>query len=413
MAFSAVVSPAGAQPPIILNGVRQQLPVFPWWAPPAAVALLALVIALAALLRPGAPTVPVIPQVDEAAAVKLLEEEQYQPEPVKAGDDTVAEGLAIRTDPAGGAELQRGERVKLFISTGKCPDGPCPVEVPNVVGKPVEEATALLEGLKFTVRTDRVPSDERPVDHVIASDPAATTSRPVGSDVTLTVSTGPPEQNNPSANPGGAVPLPGPAGDKPAEDKPAEDKPAEEKPPPPGEKPPAEEKPPAGDKPAPPASVELPDLTARSGDDATKALADLGLKAKTVTQHTNAIPDGQVLSTKPDAKSKVEPGSDVTLTVAQNTARVDLIATAAKATWTNGTGNTLDFPGTDADQTGLVRQRTVEGAKLLETNPHDTGAITGEYKLAKPAVPGDHIRARVRLLPNTTGATGATAGEVT
>ena len=48
--FSAVLTPASPQPPITLNGTRQQTAVFPWWVPLSAVAVVALAIALAALL---------------------------------------------------------------------------------------------------------------------------------------------------------------------------------------------------------------------------------------------------------------------------------------------------------------------------------------------------------------------------
>ena len=48
--FSAVLTPASPQPPITLNGTRQQTAVFPWWVPLPAVAVAALAIALAALL---------------------------------------------------------------------------------------------------------------------------------------------------------------------------------------------------------------------------------------------------------------------------------------------------------------------------------------------------------------------------
>jgi len=123
--------------------------------------------------------------------------------------------------------------------------------------------------------------------------------------------------------------------------------------------------------------------------------------------HSNAVGNGLVLSTKPAANSKVEPGSEVTLTVARNTAPADLIATAAKATWTNGAGNKLAFPGKAEDNTGLVQQRTAELdaraivkviVTVLETNPQTTRSITGVYKLAEPVVPGDHVRAQVGLL---------------
>jgi beta-lactam-binding protein with PASTA domain len=104
-------------------------------------------------------------------------------------NNDIAQGLAVKTDPAGSTPLPQGEHVKLYISAGKC-QGPCPVEVPIVEGLSVNEAQAKLQDDKFSVRLVRVPSD-RPVDQVIASDPTATMLRPLGSLVVLTVSSGP------------------------------------------------------------------------------------------------------------------------------------------------------------------------------------------------------------------------------
>jgi hypothetical protein len=152
----------------------------------------------------------------------------------------------------------------------------------------------------------------------------------------------------------------------------------------------------------------VPNLTARTVDDAIKALTDLGLKPKTVAVHSDAMADGLVISTQPAATSKVDPGSDVTLTVARNTGQVDLIATAGQAAWKNGS-TALKFPGKEGATTGFVLARdaaTLEDgstATVLETSPPVNGLITGVYKLAEPAVSGDHVRARVGLLKGATG----------
>ncbi|MGH3695386.1 MAG: PASTA domain-containing protein [Pseudonocardiaceae bacterium] len=362
--FSAVVTPASPQPPITLNGTRCQTAVFPWWVPTAALAVVGLAIALFALLKPGTPTVPVIGPVDEATAVQMLRDAHYEPDLISLPSNDIAQGLVIKTDPEGGTELPEGEHVKLYVSAGKC-QGPCPVEVPIVEGLPLNEARTKLENDKFTVRLIRAPSD-RPLDEVIESNPKATTLRPPGSEVVLTVSSGPPA---PSASPG-----------------------------PPGPPPP----------PPPPAQVEVPDLTAQVAANAIKALTGLGLKPKAVTVHSNAVADGQVISSQPAAASKVGPGSDVTLTVARNTAQVDLIATASQAAWKNGSG-TLTFPGKEADTTGFVLPLDAavleDGttATVLETSPPANSLITGVYTLAEPVIPGDHVRARVGLLKGATG----------
>jgi beta-lactam-binding protein with PASTA domain len=349
-----VVTPASPQPPITLNGTRRQAAILPWWMPPVALALVALAIALLAVFKPGTPKVPVIGPVDEATAVQVLKDAHYIPDPIRMPDNDIATGLAIKTDPAGGSPLPEDEHVKLYISAGKC-QGPCPVEVPSVEGLPLAEAVSKLQDRQFTPRINRVPSD-RPIDQVIASEPTATTLRPPGSEVLLIVSAG---------TPGRSTTAPG-------------------SPPPPP-------------KPVP---IDLPDLTARPASEATKTLTGLGLKANTVTVHSNVVGNDQVLSTIPAAGSKVDPGSDGTLTVARNTAGVDLIATAGQAAWKSGAGQ-LTFPGKATDTTGFVLVRdaaTLEDgstAKVLETSPQqvNNGSITGVYKLSEPVVPGDHVRA--------------------
>ena len=73
--------------------------------------------------------------------------------------------------------------------------------------------------------------------------------------------------------------------------------------------------------------------------------------------------------------------------------------------WTSGSGK-LTYPSKETDKAGVVRQRVAtlpNGtiAKVLETNPQNTGFITGVYKLAEPTAPGDHIVAQVGLLKTT------------
>lgn len=412
--FAAVVTPAGAQPPITLNGTRQQTAVFPWWMPPAALAIVAVLIGLAALLKGlfGQPMVPMVGNEDQPTAVKDLEDAQYVPQLMFKPDDNIAQGLAIGTDPKGNTPLPHRSKVSLFMSLGKCA-GTCPemVGVPNVVGLPVDEAKAKLKDVGFAFRTVMATGDD-PAGQVVNTEPKANTPSTAGTQVVLTVSSGPktPPANQPgsgaaaaaggaavggaaggAAGGGGAPGGGGGGGGAPGG---------------------------GGGGPQTPTQVAVPALKNSSVADATAALQKLGLKAnaKTESVHSNAVADGKVLSSNPDASKKVDPGSEVTLTVAQNTAPVDLIATASGAAWTNGAATPLTFPGKDTDTTGIVQQRTtpVEGtiSKVLATDPQDTGAITGAYKLAAPAVQGDHIHARVGVLPGA-GAAGGSTNSVT
>jgi serine/threonine-protein kinase len=92
--------------------------------------------------------------------------------------DSVAEGDVIAQDPSSGT-LFRGDTVDLVVSKG-----PVLVEVPQVRGAGVEEATARLEAAGFEVRTER--SDVYVgLEFVVQSDPSQGTMAPQGSTVTL------------------------------------------------------------------------------------------------------------------------------------------------------------------------------------------------------------------------------------
>jgi serine/threonine-protein kinase len=100
-------------------------------------------------------------------------------------DERIAAGLVIRTDPAKGELLPPGTQVTLYVS-----QGPRPVPVPSVTGKPQAEATAVLHAAGFVVATTAVFSDTVPTGTVVSQSPASGTA-PRGSTVTLAVSKGP------------------------------------------------------------------------------------------------------------------------------------------------------------------------------------------------------------------------------
>lgn len=67
------------------------------------------------------------------------------------------------------------------------------VTITDVTGQTLEEATAALEELGFTVTEVGAPSDTAPIDSVISTDPPAGDTALKGSNIELTVSTGPSE----------------------------------------------------------------------------------------------------------------------------------------------------------------------------------------------------------------------------
>ncbi|WP_418605494.1 PASTA domain-containing protein [Georgenia sp. SUBG003] len=100
----------------------------------------------------------------------------------EAHDDTVPEGAVISQDPAAGSAqlFYRGDTVNLTVSLG-----PELFEVPDVVGRQVDEASAALEAAGFRVDVEEVLGGF--FGTVRAQDPGAGLMLPRGSLVTLTV----------------------------------------------------------------------------------------------------------------------------------------------------------------------------------------------------------------------------------
>ncbi|CAN5370640.1 Stk1 family PASTA domain-containing Ser/Thr kinase [soil metagenome] len=68
------------------------------------------------------------------------------------------------------------------------------VQVPDVAGQPVADATADLQNRGFKVNVNGTPDSKVPPQNVISTDPAANSSVDAGTQITLNVSTGPQQQ---------------------------------------------------------------------------------------------------------------------------------------------------------------------------------------------------------------------------
>ncbi|RSS04047.1 Stk1 family PASTA domain-containing Ser/Thr kinase [Streptomyces sp. WAC00469] len=104
----------------------------------------------------------------------------------RAFSEDVPKGTVIRTDPPAGTERHSGSAIALVVSRGR------PVEVPDVTGEDLDEATADLgeAGLKVTVAPQRVTS-EFDAGQVARQNPPAGGQLAEGDTVTLTLSKGP------------------------------------------------------------------------------------------------------------------------------------------------------------------------------------------------------------------------------
>jgi serine/threonine-protein kinase len=106
----------------------------------------------------------------------------------KVYNDTLAQGLVIRTDKPEGQQVDAGASVVLFVSKG-----PKPVDVPSdLAGQSVADATAELTSLGFLVNSNDLRySNSVPKGDVISSIPSGGTERHEGNIIKLVVSNGP------------------------------------------------------------------------------------------------------------------------------------------------------------------------------------------------------------------------------
>ena len=99
---------------------------------------------------------------------------------------TVPKGNVAATRPAKGSVLKGDQVVTVVVSTGRPKVG-----VPEVTGRPVAEATAILGAAHLQARPERVFDDNVPKGRAVGTEPGAGSSVPWGSTVVLRISKGP------------------------------------------------------------------------------------------------------------------------------------------------------------------------------------------------------------------------------
>jgi eukaryotic-like serine/threonine-protein kinase len=137
---------------------------------------------------PGTASVPSVEGLTRRSARARLRTAGFEIEERRESSDSVPDGRAIRTSPPDGSTLEKGRTVTLLLSTGKEQ-----VEVPDVTGQSVDEASSELQNRGFKVaRNDQVTDDEDP-GTVLKQSPGAGSSIDKGSTVTLAVAKEPQE----------------------------------------------------------------------------------------------------------------------------------------------------------------------------------------------------------------------------
>lgn len=156
-----------------------------------AVAVLAIagIIALIATSGDDAPETVTVPNIVDMPAVQAkiaVEDVGLVWKAEEVPDDTIAVGNVVSSNPESGDEATKGSTVTARVSSG-----PDTATVPDVSGLDQAQARAQIESVGLTVGT--ISQDDNPAqpkDRVTKTEPAANTTAPAGSAVTLFVSTG-------------------------------------------------------------------------------------------------------------------------------------------------------------------------------------------------------------------------------
>jgi beta-lactam-binding protein with PASTA domain len=242
--------PPDDEPPAPEDERRRTRPWWPW------LLLLALLLAggaVAAILltRPAQVLVPVVVNEQVAVAQTEIQNAGLTPNLIYRTTDK-PQGTVIDQNPRGGVRVDNGSTVTLTVS-----NGPGNTVVPTVEGRPKAEAVQVLKAAHLTIgATLTENSDVIPAGSATRTDPVAGQSLPVGTDVTLFISSGQ-------------------------------------------------------------AKVKVPDVVGQSQAQATSTLQNHNFTVNTTTQESTTVPPGNVISQSPPGNSEVDPNSAVTLVVAQ------------------------------------------------------------------------------------------------
>jgi len=201
---------------------------------------------------PAGPTsvqVPDVTNMTYSDASNALTAKGFVPVRMETSDPTIVKDHVVRTDPGQGVSAPQGSDVKVYLSTG-----PATASVPDVVGRPVDQAAQLLQAAGFTIDPVQIQDNnpKYPQGQVTATDPVAGSPASAGTAIKLSVSTG---------------------------------------------------------------YVQLGDLKGMTQADALKTLDDLGLVGNPTPQETPDFPAGTVISQ--DKSGLVKQGTTVNIVIAQ------------------------------------------------------------------------------------------------
>jgi beta-lactam-binding protein with PASTA domain/tRNA A-37 threonylcarbamoyl transferase component Bud32 len=221
-----------------------------------ALVVLAAVVGAALLARnllagPQTATVPNVVNSTQDAAVTALQQAGLRPGTTTERESAVQPGLVIEQKPAAGAVVDQDTPVDLVLSRG-----PGVRSVPDVAGLTQDEATRQLQAMQLQVATSFVDDLSEPAGSVSGTSPAAGTSVPTGSTVTLQIVS---------------------------------------------------------------STTTVPDLVNQGESSATRALSELGLTPQVTQRAAPGRTPNTVLDQSPAAGTRISRGGRVTLVVVQGT----------------------------------------------------------------------------------------------
>ena len=133
---------------------------------------------------PGNVRVPSVRNTSRQLAIRELQKQGLEVTADTEASGSIRKGFATRTSPSEGTSVERGSRVRLFISAG-----PAKVEVPDVVGLTREAAETRLTRARLEVNVELRDSDA-PENEVVRQSPDGGARAERGDEVTIVVSRG-------------------------------------------------------------------------------------------------------------------------------------------------------------------------------------------------------------------------------
>ena len=283
-----------------------------------------------ALLTLGPPRT--VPDLQNAASIEEAEQIAAQ-----AGDFKVVEGNRQDSEEPEGAIISQtpaaGESLREGSRIYVIVSGRQVAEVPDVGNQTSKDATQTLEEAGFEVEEESGESSESYRGYVIDQDPQGGRTAEVGSTVTITVGGGP-------------------------------------------------------------ETVEVPDLSNRTVEEARRALeaADLSLGRQT-RESSSRVPAGQVVSQNPSAGSNARSGSSVDVTVSSGPNQLPVpdvvgysVSDAVAAIWDAGFGYTIETIES-TESAGTVLSTDPAGGTLLDPDSRRVTITQSSGPAAAPPAP--------------------------